>query len=373
MILFLMPISLLYLPLSVISIDIRGVGNSPLGDTKSIDSSSFSLADHAPFDMEILHLSNAHGFNHTTYIPRSQVTSIYNKAVEGSSESKFFVGLFYLFGFMGPSSTTTDDTSMTIGSSFGSQDWEKALKWLSESAADGFTDAQVALGILLYDKERKSALTWIFQAAMSGNHNKAHYLFARALCEGSSLEDIGIQKVKGESRYEKAAKHLRKAQDVPEAMHLLAVLYEYGLIQIQGRIEDTDSSTSNHHFVEAMKIYRLAANMGSRESLYNLGLMYTYGRGTNIDHQRAFDLFRQAAEKKDAQSFRFMALLAMKNQDQPNPHDASYWLQKCIDLADRNDLKETCKQELDKVQQVMDSISRNYEKLRNEYMNMKDL
>jgi enhanced entry protein EnhC len=299
-----------------------------------------SSIDTSPFDDDIIFLSNAHGFNHTTYIPRDQIAHIYNNAVKGSSESGFFVGMFYLYGFMGTE---------------GGSDMENAIKWFSKSAADGFADSQLTLGILLYHKDRKSSMTWIYQAAVSGNHPRAHYLLARSLCEGSSLQDIGVKDAIGESKYQQAVSYLRKAGHIPEALHLLAVLFEYNLVG-----EEHNGNDSDAHFKEALKLYKLAVSNGSVESLYNLALMYLYGRGTTIDISKATNLLLQAANKDHVPSFRFLGLLAMQDVDQPNPRDAIFWLRKCVKLAKSADLKTVCNQDLEQIQEIVENVNSNH-------------
>jgi TPR repeat protein len=307
-----------------------------------------SLIDAPPFDDGIISLSNAHGFNYTTNIPRDQIAHIYNNAMQGSSESGFIVGMFYLYGFMG----TVD----------GHSDMENAIKWFSKSAADGFVDSQVALGILLYHSEQKSSISWIFQAAMSGNHPRAHYLLARFLCEGGSLNDIGIEGIAGESKYQRAVSHLRKASIIPEALHLLALLFEYNLAG-----EEKGGNDVNDHFKEALKLYKLAVGKGSVESLYNLALMYIYGRGTQIDYSIATTFLLQAATKNHVPSFRFLGLLAMQDADQPNPRDAIFWLGKCLTFAVSSDLKNICSDELEQVQGIVDVVNGNHRDVLNEY------
>lgn len=313
-----------------------------------------SSIDTLPFDDDIIFLSNAHGFNHTTYIPRDQIAHIYNNAVMGSSESGFFVGMFYLYGFMGAAE--------------GGSDMDNAIKWFSKSAADGFADSQLTLGILLYHKDRKSSMTWIFQAAINGNHPRAYYLLARALCVGSSLQEIGIEDAIGESKYQQAASYLRKAGHIPEALHLLAVLFEYNLVR-----EDLKENDNDVHFKEALKLYKLAASNGSVESLYNLALMYLYGRGTTVDILKATNLLLQAANKDHVPSFRFLGLLAMQDVNQPNPRDAIFWLKKCVRLAKNEDLKTDCNQELKQIQEMVEIVNSNHYNLMNEQNSQKTI
>jgi TPR repeat protein len=58
-------------------------------------------------------------------------------------------------------------------------------------------------------------------------------------------------------------------KNIPQAQHLLAVMYEYGL-------------GVRKSYADAAEYYRRAAEQGYPESQYNLGLMYAFGRGESL-------------------------------------------------------------------------------------------
>jgi len=77
-------------------------------------------------------------------------------------------------------------TQFTVAQSYANgkgvkKDYEKAVKWYSQSAEQGFADAQYHLGIHLYSgkgvkKDYEKAAKWIKKAALQGNIKAQHKL-----------------------------------------------------------------------------------------------------------------------------------------------------------------------------------------------------
>lgn len=97
--------------------------------------------------------------------------------------------------------------------------------------------------------------------------------------------------------YAEAAALFRKAIDanIPQAMHSLALMHEYG----QGVQQSFDA---------AVKLYRRAAELQHVESMYNLGLMYAFGRGGEQDFPRARVLLESAAKSNHAPSIYYIGV-----------------------------------------------------------------
>lgn len=95
--------------------------------------------------------------------------------------------------------------------------------------------------------------------------------------------------------YHEAAVLLRKAADanVPQALHTLALMYEYG-------------HGVEQNFEYAIKLYRQAVEQKHVESMYNLALIYAYGRGVVQDFSRARPLFEAAASLDHAPSIYYI-------------------------------------------------------------------
>jgi len=114
--------------------------------------------------------------------------------------------------------------------------------------------------------------------------------------DGTTYEDIGIDYLKcqdKDARLDEAVRlfELAAKGDVPEAIHHLAVMYEYDLITSD---EEYTENETNHpsesglhvvtqkepNFTKAVQLHKRAVNIGWSESSYNLGLiMHVYGRG----------------------------------------------------------------------------------------------
>jgi TPR repeat protein len=80
---------------------------------------------------------------------------------------------------------------------------------------------------------------------------------------------------------------------VPQAEHMLAVMYEYGHGVYQ-------------NFEKAAKYYQQAAEKHYSDSIYNLALMHAYGRGFPQDFKRAYPLLEKAAVDGHAQAMYYM-------------------------------------------------------------------
>ena len=167
-----------------------------------------------------------------------------------------------------------------------------------------------------------------------------------------------------------AAHLFQKAGDIHEAIHHLALMFEYGLIPSDfPKIHDHHNPRERKanpsgfyapNFERAVELYRTAAKLGSIESVYNLGLMYAFGRGLPIDYVRAKDLFRQGSMLKHAPSMRYLGLLAREGWGQlgdlPNPAEAIHWLRQCSELKDDR-VQELCDQELKELRGFIDAAN----------------
>ncbi len=53
---------------------------------------------------------------------------------------------------------------------------------------------------------------------------------------------------------------------------------------------------SKHNYLEAKKRYTLDSKLHNPQALYNLGLIYEYGKGVKSDPQKAFLLYKDSAQ-----------------------------------------------------------------------------
>jgi TPR repeat protein len=109
---------------------------------------------------------------------------------------------------------------------------------------------------------------------------------------------------------------------IPQAEHLLATMYEYGM----GVVQD---------YPTAMQYYQRAAEQKYIESMYHLSLMYSYGRGCSQDYKRAFSLLELAAGENHAPSCYYLGVFKMYGYScEPNYEQALNWFEIARGLDD---------------------------------------
>jgi TPR repeat protein len=309
---------------------------------------------------------------HDVEIDRVTFVTIRNSAEAGSLDSGYFTALIYLYGF---ANVPRDPT--------------KAIEWLRETAMAGHPESQCALGLLLYHGvsgtigiDRKSAMLWFHRAAKDSDHARGYWLIGRALYEGMTYDEVGIESLVSDDYqtplphslpdFDEAAKLFEKAaeESIPEANHQIAIMFEYGLIadendeqqSIESMMIREDAVQSIQRFPpnykRAAEYYERAAKMNFIESAYHLGLMYAFGRGVPKNYPVATDYFRQGASRSHAPSMRYLAIFAFNGYDQPDsvshPKLAMFWFRECI-RASRGDVKRQCESELNEIEVAIES------------------
>ncbi|EXX70557.1 uncharacterized protein OCT59_010119 [Rhizophagus irregularis] len=91
----------------------------------------------------------------------------------------------------------------------------------------------------------------------------------------------------------------RETDDIdlsPEDLHHLGYRYQRGI-----------GTEKNQE--KAFKLYKVAANKGHVISINDLGYCYQHGIGTEKDGAKSFELYREAAEKDCVESMRNLAYL----------------------------------------------------------------
>lgn len=176
-----------------------------------------------------------------------------------------------------------------------------------------------------------------------------------------------------------AAHLFTMAEGVHQAKHHLAIMFEYGLIpydfsqhcSVQQKNSTQVRDMLLPNYKRAADLYQSAAREGSVESLYNLGLMHSYGRGVPINYSKAADLFRRAALSKHSPSMRYLGLFAMRGlgrtDEMPDFKEAIFWFQKCAEYAPP-EVSEACNSELSNIQNSMEQIKLSYYSLRQELL-----
>lgn len=91
------------------------------------------------------------------------------------------------------------------------------------------------------------------------------------------------------------------------------------------------------NYPEAVYRYKLAADKGNEEAMYNLGLMYTEGVGFKQSYSEALNWFKKAAEKEYAAAMYNIGVMHYYAQGTPqNYAEAIQWFKKA---AEKNDIK----------------------------------
>jgi TPR repeat protein len=124
--------------------------------------------------------------------------------------------------------------------------------------------------------------------------------------------------------YAEAAALFRVAaeENVPQALHSLALLYEYGLGVEQ-------------NFEEARSLYAQAVEQHHVESMYNLAMMYAQGRGMPQDFPRARTLLEGAAQTNHAPSIYYIGVFKTYGYGcQVEYNQAINWFERAAGLDD---------------------------------------
>jgi TPR repeat protein len=158
-------------------------------------------------------------------------------------------------------------------------------------------------------------------------------------------------------QYVEAALHLQAASDghVPQAHHLLAMLYEYG-------------KGINQDFRKAIQLYKQAAEETQVESMYHLGLIYSYGRrGVAKDFLQARSWFENAAVYDHAPSIYYIGMFKVRGYGcEVNYEQALRWFYRAISIGDERIYKQAMdsanelKMLIEKAQQSNEDIINSY-------------
>lgn len=157
------------------------------------------------------------------------------------------------------------------------------------------------------------AQRWYTASAEQGNP-LAQYLLGQFYQLGENGEpDYSLAK----TWYEKAAAAL------PEASVALGFIDE----------------TVNDNYVQALKAYQQAAAKGDALGVYNLALMYLYGKGTPVNYPKARDLFVEAATHQVHEAMNQLGTIYFNGLGQArDTQQALVWYKKAASLGNSNAL-----------------------------------
>mmetsp|Transcript_11656 Transcript_11656/g.16788 ORF Transcript_11656/g.16788 Transcript_11656/m.16788 type:complete len:456 (+) Transcript_11656:737-2104(+) len=311
-------------------------------------------------------LSNYYGINSTTQIDRVAYSSIRHSAVdENNAEANYFLGLICLY-------------SLVPQTSGEFQEQHCAIKHFRSAAVAGHPTAQCAFGVMYFlgvgralEKNNAVAIEWFRRATQQHIPNpRSHWLLARSLYEEWAAEsnikerrsgDFSDVAVKGDGDLILGEiidlLQTAKLNGIPDAVHLLAVLYEYGKVPTL-EYRGNNAGYYEENMAKAFALYYQASELGFPESTYHLGLMHAYGRGIAQNFVAAMECFRRGSiHLAHAPSMRYLAILAANGNSFaygiPHYGLAVYWFDKCHKATGHQSTRALCLEEKIKLLHLM--------------------
>ncbi|MGC1181544.1 tetratricopeptide repeat protein [Legionella sp.] len=198
----------------------------------------------------------------------------------------------------------------------------KQARRIYEGLADkGDQDAQLKLAYMSEQglgsaPDIAGAQRWYTASAEQGN-SLAEYLLGQ-------FYQVGEQ---GDPDYTLAKQWYQKAAaTLPEALVALGFIDE----------------TVDDNYAQAFKVYEQAAAQGNGLGIYNLALMYLYGKGIPVDFEKAKSLFLEAANKENSEAMNQLASIYFTGLG-GLPRDAQQalaWYKKASEMGNANALYE---------------------------------
>ena len=254
----------------------------------------------------------------------NDISALIFSASEGDALSQYKLGLYY-----------------RKGSEEHPSDWVEAATWFKLAAKQGNIEAQYQLGSLYsmglkgISKNIKDSIKW-FELASKQGHTLSQYHLARLLYESDEDYKDKQQAIK---YFEKIAENQFTKLD-EQSVQLESQL-QLGLIFLHG---DGDIKQD---YKTALKWYKKAAEKGSEEAQYSLGVMYENGQGVGVDLDESIKWFQLSAEQ-DAEDAQFaLGLIFYKKKEYINSYK---WLK----IANKNEHKQA--------KEVLDLLTKNMSK-----------
>ena len=198
----------------------------------------------------------------------------------------------------------SDGVTISKGiAAFESGDYKKALSIFRPLAEANDANAQFYMG-WMYDEGNgvtendQEALKWYEKSAKSGNESaaKAAKLIRDAINSASKESAYTDSKVIAEIKPSKEPKSEK---------------------QVVSELSKWKSFMISKNYDEALKIIQPLASKGYSEAQYGLGLMYSRGAGVEMDLNKAFTLFSNAAKQGSVDGEREAGLLLISEESIP--------------------------------------------------------
>lgn len=200
---------------------------------------------------------------------------------------------------------------------YNKENYAESVKWYKRSADIGFSWAQNNLGNCYYDGEGVDqdyieAAKW-YRKAADQNYNWGQYNLANCYYNGDGVTQSYTEAVK---MYLKSAQ-----QGNSEAQNSLGTCYYNG-------------DGINQDYAEAINWYQKAADQNYGWGQYNLAHMYYNGYGVMINYVKAFELYSKAAENGIGDAANMICCMYYNGYSVPRDNNLEFeWAKKSADMG----------------------------------------
>lgn len=184
-------------------------------------------------------------------------------------------------------------------------------------AKDGDVAAMLALAKFYADKDKPfydpaSGFTWSMRAAEAGSSSGAF--------------NVGLAYDEGIGTIESKAEASRWYGIAAEQQHIFSMVNQAALLFSQPA---DDKSSSN---AQAVALVRRAAESGSADGMFNMGILYEKGVGVSLDMAEAQRWYRLAADQKDTSAMARLGLIHADgiNGVAKNDQEAVLWMARSV-------------------------------------------
>ena len=221
----------------------------------------------------------------------STMTDLQTMAVQGDATAQYQLGNRYYAG---------KDVK---------QDYDQAFLWYRRAAQQGNMESQFKLGNMYLMGEGVSqsdieAATWYKLAADQGHASASHnYDNLQKILQipgeriDATKEAVAPQLVQVDEEVEAPAEFVETAEDIYQD----AMAYAFG----DGREKNSQ---------KAFELFRSAAEQGHAPAQYRLALAYAYGEGTPVDQELAVDWYQKSAKQNYTIAQRNLAAMYLQGK-----------------------------------------------------------
>lgn len=200
---------------------------------------------------------------------------------------------------------------------YNKENYVESVKWYKRSADIGYSCAQNNLGNCYYNgkgvnQDYIEATKW-YRKSADQNYNWGQYNLANCYYNGNGVTQSYTEAVK---MYVKLAQ-----QGNSEAQNALGVCYYNG-------------DGVNQDYTEAIKWYQKSADQNYGWGQYNLANMYYYGHGVMINYVKAFELYNKAAENNIGDAANMICCMYYNGYSVPIDNNLEFeWAKKSADMG----------------------------------------